>query len=86
MITILGPEDARNTTWLTPENVTVRYPETSEDRDDRPKTEAEEVAYFGGLLTAWLDQSRIGSSREAALARTKIEEAVLWAQKGLSGN
>jgi hypothetical protein len=38
----------------------------------------------GGLFLAMID-SVIPRGREASLAKTKIEEAVMWAVKGLTG-
>ena len=56
-----------------------QYKELTED----DKTNMQMVKDTG--LTFWETLDDLGSSRELALAKTKIEEAVMWATKHVTG-
>ncbi|RVG08812.1 hypothetical protein CN234_16805 [Sinorhizobium meliloti] len=50
--------------------------------DEAEKALMKEVKDAGAALLTLCD--RIGAGRETALAKTKVEEAVMWAVKGLT--
>ena len=56
-----------------------QYRTLSEDE----KADMVRVKDFGLALHSLLDE--IGSSREISLAKTKVEEAVMWAVKHITG-
>lgn len=56
-----------------------QYPALSEDE----KTEMADIKRMGQEFHDYV--GRLGASRELSLAQTKIEEAVMWAVKHVTG-